>query len=136
MLELEPFDLRGSLAAVHRLLGFDQLEQARYELDKTQQRYGNITQPVLQLALTFQNHGRHQIARNLLEWLLENETDNGQRQQIQYARMINAETMGDRGVAILIYDNYFDRLPFEVNENAPWREFVPDIWERVKLENQ
>ena len=136
MLELEPFDLRGSLAAVHRLLGFDQLEQARYELDKTQQRYGNITQPVLQLALTFQNHGRHQIARNLLEWLLENETDNGQRQQIQYARMINAETMGDRGVAILIYDNYFDRLPFEVDENAPWREFVPDIWERVKLENQ
>ena len=67
---------------------------------------------------------------------MENETDNGQRQQIQYARMINAETMGDRGVAILIYDNYFDRLPFEVNENAPWREFVPDIWERVKLENQ
>ena len=136
MLELEPFDLRGSLAAVHRLLGFNQLEQARYELDKTQQRYGNITQPVLQLALTFQNHGRHQIARNLLEWLLENETDNGQRQQIQYARMINAETIGDRGVAILIYDNYFDRLPFEVDENAPWREFVPDIWERVKLENQ
>ena len=99
MLELEPFDLRGSLAAVHRLLGFDQLEQARYELDKTQQRYGNITQPVLQLALTFQNHGRYQIARNLLEWLLANETEDLQRQQIQYARMINAETMGARGVA-------------------------------------
>ena len=136
LFELEPFDLRGSLAVVHRQLGFGKFEYARYELDKTLKRYGNISPSVLELALTFQIHGQYQVARTLLEWLHENESDEVLLQQIQYARMINAESMGDRGVAILIYDNYFDRLPFEVPANANWREFIPDIWERVKLENQ
>jgi len=136
LFELEPFDLRGSLAVVHRQLGFGKFEYARYELDKTLKRYGNISPSVLELALTFQRHGQYQVARTLLEWLHENESDEVLLQQIQYARMINAESMGDRGVAILIYDNYFDRLPFEVQANANWREFIPDIWERVKLENQ
>tara|TARA_B100000945_G_scaffold311374_1_gene304501 strand:- start:1564 stop:3396 length:1833 start_codon:yes stop_codon:yes gene_type:complete len=136
LFELEPFDLRGSLAAVHRQLGFDRFEHAHHELDTTLQQYGNISVPVLQLALTFQRQGRYKVARTLLQWLEDNESNEVLLQQIQYARMINAESMGDRGVAILIYDNYFDRLPFEVAANANWREFIPDIWERVKLENQ
>ena len=135
LFELEPFDLRGSLAIVHRQLGFSKFEDAYYELDKTLKQYGNISLSVLKLALTFQRHGQYQVARSLLEWLRENESDEVLLQQIQYARMINAESMDDRGVAILIYDSYFDRLPFEVQANAAWREFIPDIWERVKLEN-
>lgn len=136
LLELEPFDLRGNLAAVHRHLGFDKFAHANHELDKAVGQYENISLPVLELALTFQRQGRYRVARVLLEWLHENEVDEVVLQEIQYARMINAESMGDRGVAILIYDNYFERLPFEVATNAPWREFIPDIWERVKLENQ
>ena len=135
LFELEPFDLRGSLAIVHRQLGFSKFEDAYYELDKTLKQYGNISLSVLKLALTFQRHGQYQVARSLLEWLRENESDEVLLQQIQYARMINAESMDDRGVAILIYDSYFDRLPFEVQANAAWRAFIPDIWERVKLEN-
>lgn len=136
IVELKPFDLRGHLAVVHRQLGFDQFEHAQHELDKTREKFGNISEAVLQQAFTFHSHGRYQTARMLLEWLYENETDEILVQQIQYARMINAECLGDRGVAILIYDNYFKRLPFEVSGNAPWREFMPDIWERVNLENQ
>lgn len=133
--ELEPFDLRGELAVVHRHLGFDETEHAIQELNKVADKYESITEPTLQLALTFQSHGRYQPARSVLEWLLEYETEANLLQEIQYARMINAESMGDRGVAILIYDNFFERLPFEVEANQSWRRFVPDIWERVRLED-
>ena len=71
----------------------------------------------------------------MLEWLLEYETEANLLQEIQYARMINAESLGDRGVPILINDNFFERLPFEVEANQSWRRFVPDIWERVRLED-
>ncbi len=134
--ELEPFDLRGQLAVVHRHMGFDETEHALNELNKAATEHESITRPVLGLALTFQRHGRYSAARTLLEWLHENESDPQLLQEIQYARMINAESMGDRGIAILIYDNFFERLPFEVEANQGWRDFVPDIWERVKLEKQ
>ena len=120
---------------VHRHLGFDETEHAIQELNKVADKYESITEPTLQLALTFQSHGRYQPARSVLEWLVEYETEANLLQEIQYARMINAESMGDRGVAILIYDNFFERLPFEVEANQSWRRFVPDIWERVRLED-
>ena len=118
-------------------LSWEQLsEHALNELNKAATEHESITRPVLGLALTFQRHGRYSAARTLLEWLHENEPDPQLLQEIQYARMINAESMGDRGIAILIYDNFFERLPFEVEANQGWRDFVPDIWERVKLEKQ